>query len=162
MSEEFGYSVSFQCENEDAIKLLKEVSSCMDGGEYDEIEEKLSSSSISFESDETSKLIGNSYYGANLGKALGDHADQSCGELGVESDYGMSTLEALEPSAEGVYEICAEGTDREAYEFCKYLTIFFHALGANNLSAKASGSYWSGKWNNTDGLLIMSMEEMEC
>ena len=39
----------------------------MDVGDYGGIEGIQSSSSISFESDEITKLIGNSYYGGNLG-----------------------------------------------------------------------------------------------
>lgn len=155
MSEEFYYSVSFKCD-EEAITLLKEVASCMDAGNYYEIDKKLSSSTFSFESDEITALIGNPYYGSNLGKALAEHAEQSCSELGVASDFGMSTLGALKASSKGIYHICAEGTDRDADAFCHYLTIFLHVLGAKDMNAKGSGGYWSTQWSNMDAVLVKS------
>lgn len=162
MSEEFAYKATFRCEQDEAIELLKEVASCMDNSRYDDIEEKMAASSFSFDTDEIKGLINNSYYDANLAKALAEHSDQSHGELGVESEFGMSTLEALKKSPNGTYEICAEGADREADEFCKYLTIFLHALGATDLKAKAGGSYWVGRWDNSGGKLRGEVEEDEC
>ncbi len=161
MAEEFGYEVRFECNSEEAIQLVKEVGKRLDDGNAHEIESLVNNSGIGISTEETRKLTEMAYYGENVAKAIADFSDPCHAQLGVEGDTGLLYLSALKPDSEGVYKICAEGTDREADDFCNSFTMFLHLIGCKKIDGWASGAGWEAKWSNSGGDLVMELEEEE-
>lgn len=164
MSEEFGYKARFKCESREAIALLKAVAEKLENREAADIESLLGSSSFELSTKEVEQLTTEPYYGAykgKLAKALAEVAEPCGATLGVQGQHGLMDLSAMKPDADGIYEIYGEGDDREADDFCSYLTIFLHAIGARSMRATATGAGWVRKWDNTSDQLTNEFKEEE-
>ena len=160
MSEEFGCIIRFKCEHENSIELLKQVSVCFDAQQFDKARDLLKGVELKRPLNVIKELSDDSSY-RNIATALTVCADQSGATLGIKGRYGMDNISKLKSSKKGVYEIEAEGVDREAHIFCKYLSIFIYALGASEVTASGSASYWNGEWHISNDKLSESVDWAE-